>query len=178
MSEAAEAATDEWAREYETIYILKPNVDPDEAQKLADRIQEIMSSMGGRLLRVDSWGKRRLAYIIRKHSRGIFIYLKYLGLPGLVAELERNLRLVESVIRYQTIVLEGRHDLKAVEIDPEEVQFERIEQSDEADEEMGLAERLGLVPRASYDAEGEGDDDDMDDDDLGVDTERDDEVAQ
>lgn len=146
MAIASAAATKKWAREYETIYILKPNVDPEEAAKIAGRIPEVVERLGGKVTKVDNWGKRKLAYPIAKLTRGIFILVKYVGYNDLVAEIERNLRLFDSVIRYQTIVHEGRLDLADVTVDPEEVKFLPIEASTEEEPELDAAQRLGLVP--------------------------------
>jgi len=137
-------AAKRWATEYETIYILRPTVDPDDAEKVAKRVQDVTSRMGAKITKVDTWGKRKLAYPIRKHSRGIFVYVRFVAHNDVVAELERNLRLLEAVMRYQTVKVRGEVDLEAVEVDAEETGFERIEQSEE-EAEPTTAERLGMA---------------------------------
>ena len=72
------------AREYETIYILRSSVDPDEADRVAQRLREIIANLGGKLLRIDNWGRRKLAYTIGKATRGVFVYVRYVGLNNLV----------------------------------------------------------------------------------------------
>ena len=136
-----------WAREYETIYILRSAVEPDEAERVAQRVDEIVNRLSGKLVKVDNWGKRKLAYPIQRNSRGVFVYLRYLGMGDLVMELERNLRMLDSVIRYQTVKLRERVDVAEVQVDPEEVKFLRIEMSEE-DDEPNIEERLGMVSRA------------------------------
>ena len=136
-----------WAREYELIYILKPNVDPDDAEKVARRVQEIIAASNGKLTKVDIWGKRKLAYSIDRHTRGIFIYLTFVGFGEAVAELERNLRLAEPVIRYQTIVARKGMDLEGVEIDESEIEFARIEHDENEEAELTTAQRLGMEER-------------------------------
>ena len=162
------AATQRWAREYETIYILRPDVDSAEAEKVAARVRDVMERMSGALTKVDTWGKRRLAYPIAKKTRGIYVYLRFVAYNDVVAELERNLRLAEPVIRFQTIVLRDMLRLDDVAIDPEEVEFETIEETEE-EPELTLAQRLGLEERSRREdrdeapaeaeaaAEGEGD---------------------
>jgi small subunit ribosomal protein S6 len=133
-----------YAREYETIYIMQSAVDPDEADRVASKLAEVVTRLDGKLTKVDNWGKRRLAYPIKKNSRGVFVYLKYVGYNDLVAEIERNLRMTDSVIRFQTVQL--THELIAadVAVDPEETKFRRLEQTEE-EEETSLEQRLGLV---------------------------------
>ena len=145
--------------EYETIYILRPSTEPEESQKVADRVKDVIERAEGRLLKVDNWGKRKLAYSIRKLTRGVFVYVRYCGFNDLVAELERNLRLLEPVIRFQTVVLGRDVDMAGYEVDPEAVQFVPVDVSeDDEDEEEGLEERLGLVAPAAPEAAEDGSD--------------------
>ena len=59
--------------------------------------------MKGKVVNVDNWGKRKLAYEVKKQLKGIFLYWQYLGETDLVAEVERNMRMMDPVIRYMTI---------------------------------------------------------------------------
>ena len=139
------------AREYETIYILRSSVDPDEADRVATRVREIIANLGGKLLRIDNWGRRKLAYPIAKSMRGVFVYVRYVGLNNLVAEIERNLRLIDDVVRHQTVQLKERVRVEDYEVDPADTQFHRLEQAAADEEEEGLAQRLGLVDRPRSD---------------------------
>src|SRR5262245_9525155 len=120
---AAPAIDEPRAREYETIYIMRSGVEPDEADRIATRVREVVTGRGGKLLRVDNWGRRKLAYPIGKATRGAFVYLRYVGLNDLVAELERNLRLIDDVVRFQTVLLKERVRVEQYEVDPAETQF-------------------------------------------------------
>ena len=143
------AETQKLAREYELIYILRPTVSPSEARKVAERITDVVDKRGAKLTRVDNWGKRKLAYPIQKHHRGIFVYVKLVGFTDVVAEIERNLRNLDDVVRYQTVRLEEQHELSAVAVDPEEVQFRDIEVAgEEDDDEPSFEERLGMSSRS------------------------------
>lgn len=142
------------AREYETIYILRPSVDPDEADRIATRVREVIDGMGGKLLRIDNWGRRKLAYTIGKATRGVFVYVRYVGLNDLVAEIERNLRLIDDVVRHQTIRIKDKVRVEDYAVDPAETQFRRLEApAPEEIEEPELAQRLGLVERPRHEAE-------------------------
>jgi small subunit ribosomal protein S6 len=90
-------------REYETIFILRPDTANDGVSSVNTRLRGILDSMGGKALKVDNWGKRKLAYEVRKQMKGIYLYWRYLGTSGVVEELERNLRMLDSVIRYYTV---------------------------------------------------------------------------
>lgn len=148
MAEAA--AKIRWANDYETIYILRPNTSPDEADKVAQRVAEVIARLDGKLTKVDNWGKRRLAYSIKKNTRGIFVYVRYVGFNDVVAELERNLRMLDPVMRYQTIVIARNIDMNEVQVDPEEVKFLPIEVTEDEDE-PDLEQQLGLKARERSD---------------------------
>ena len=146
QAQAVAATATRRTGDYETIYILRPDTEAEESQKIADRVKDVIERAEGRLLRVDNWGKRKLAYHIRKLTRGVFVYVRYCGYNELVAELERNLRLLEPVIRFQTVVLARDVDMAGFEVDPEAVQFVPVEVTDDdEEEEEGLEQRLGLV---------------------------------
>src|SRR5262249_28226803 len=93
-------------REYETIFILRPDTTTDGIQQVNQRVRGVIEQAGGTLLKLDNWGKRKLAYEIKKQLKGIYLYWQYLGSSGLVQELERNLRMMDSVIRYYTTIVD------------------------------------------------------------------------
>jgi small subunit ribosomal protein S6 len=141
--------TQQLAREYELIYIMRPSVSPSEARRVADKITEVVDKRGAKLTRVDNWGKRKLAYPIQKHQRGVFVYVKLVGLTDVVAELERNLRNLDEVMRYQTVRVADIEDPTAVQVDPEEVRFRDIEiAAEEEEDEPTFEERLGMSSRS------------------------------
>lgn len=92
-------------KEYETVFILKPDIIEEERNKVIDRIDGIIQRLHGHLLLKEEWGKRKLAYKIMKNAYGIYYYYRYLGFNDLVAEIERNLRILEPVIKYMTVKL-------------------------------------------------------------------------
>jgi small subunit ribosomal protein S6 len=150
------------AREYETIYILKPDVDAESADKIGQRVNEVVARENGKLTKVELWGRRRLAYDIAKHKRGVYVYLKYLGDGKVVSEVERNLRLADNVLKYHTVLTGNDVELGAVEVASDDVKFERLELPPvEEDREDSRERQLGLIesermPR--QDMEGDGED--------------------
>jgi small subunit ribosomal protein S6 len=153
-------------REYETIYILKPDVARDAQEKIAGRLSEVLTRENGKLTLVENWGRRQLAYPVAKCRRGLYVYLKYLGGGGLVAEVERNLRMLDDVIKYQTVQTNAEVELATVAINPDDVKFEGVELPAEEEPEDSIERRLGLIEgeRMSRDDEVP----DVDDDDYQV----------
>ncbi|WP_437658737.1 30S ribosomal protein S6 [Sorangium sp. So ce1182] len=134
------------AREYETIYILRPDIDADGAEKIGSRLAEVVGREAGRLTKVETWGRRRLAYDIAKHRRGVYVYLKYLGGGKVVSEIERNLRLFDGVLKYQTVLVRNDVEAQGVTIADEDVKFERLELTPlEDDRDESRERQLGLI---------------------------------
>ena len=134
------------AREYETIYILKPDIDADNAERIGTRVAEVVGREAGRLTKVESWGRRRLAYDIGKQRRGVYMYLKYMGNGRVVSEVERNLRLADGVLKYQTVLLRSDVEVEGLTIADEDVKFERLELPPIEEERDESRERqLGLI---------------------------------
>jgi small subunit ribosomal protein S6 len=91
--------------EYETTIIIRPDIGGDAVETTLDRIRDVIKNRGGKLLAINHWGKRKLAYEIAKHARGVFVHANFLGANTLVQELERNMRISDNVLRFMTIRL-------------------------------------------------------------------------
>lgn len=139
------ATSTEHLREYETIYILRNDVDADGADKVAQRVSEVVERENGRVVKFEAWGRRKLAYEVAKQRKGIYVYVKYLGKGGLVLELERNLRLADVVLKHMTVQIRDDVEVSSVTIDPEEVKFRRLELPPEEEEKISRERQLGLV---------------------------------
>jgi small subunit ribosomal protein S6 len=92
-------------REYETIFILRPELAGDAVDAFNARMKEVVTTSGGKVIRLSNWGKKKLAYRLKKCTRGTYIHLLYLADGRVVAELERNLRLSDNVIRHLSVLL-------------------------------------------------------------------------
>ena len=98
------------SREYETIYILRPDTPNDGVGQINARVRQVMEQMGGKVIKLDNWGKRKLAYEVKKQLKGIYLYWHYLANPGVGEEIERNLRMLDNVIRYYTVKVDENVD--------------------------------------------------------------------
>jgi small subunit ribosomal protein S6 len=157
------------AKEYETVYILRPDIDADNADRLGSRIAEVVTRENGRLTKVESWGRRRLAYDIKKHRRGVYMCLKYLGSGRVVSEIERNLRLSDGVLKYQTVLVRSDVVVDTVAVPEEEVKFERLELPPlEEDREDSRERQLGLIEPERRAERGPVEGADLDEGDLDV----------
>ena len=121
--------------EYETIYVVKPELPEDALSALNEKIQGIISKNEGETLTFDDWGKRKLAYPIQKNSKGHYIYLNYVGPSSLVAELERHLRIEDNLLRFLTVKLGFDVDVEARRAQAYELNAQRAAAKAKAAEE-------------------------------------------
>jgi len=103
-------------RDYELGFILNPEVSEEETRTILDRLEQIVANYGGQVVKVNQWGRRRLAYPIERHRDGLYIFIDMILTPETVAELERTLKVSEVVMRYMA----RRRDPKAVQKEREE----------------------------------------------------------
>ena len=98
---------------YELLLIITPDHDDNEAEALTDQVKGIIEN-GGTLLKLDPWGKKRLAYPIRKRSEGYYVLYIFESAPSFVAELNQALHVIEAILRYMIVQYEDDIDkLKA-----------------------------------------------------------------
>lgn len=93
-------------RKYETVFILRTDLSEEDRGKVFAKVDGILKDFGGHPIRREDWGPRKLAYKIEKQTKGLYFYQLYLGKGGLVLELERNFRLMDSVLKFMTITVE------------------------------------------------------------------------
>jgi small subunit ribosomal protein S6 len=127
------------SREYETIYILRPNTPNEGVAEVNTRIKGVIEGMGGKVIKVDNWGKRRLAYEVAKERKGIYLYWLYLAQPGVVEETERNLRMLDSVIRYLTVKVDDNVDVTARPSEIDDTSYDKAAQTAADEEDLFLS---------------------------------------
>jgi small subunit ribosomal protein S6 len=88
---------------YENVFIARQDVSGAQVDALADAFTNLVTEHGGEVKKREYWGLRNLAYRMRKNRKGHYVLLNISGPPGVVAELERTMRINEDVIRYLTV---------------------------------------------------------------------------
>lgn len=97
-------------RTYETIIIIHPEMAGDAYKEVVEKYKGILGELGAQIVAVEEWGTRKLAYIIQKQERGIYVLFAYEGKPEGIRELERRLRIDEKIIKFMTIQLDGSYE--------------------------------------------------------------------
>ena len=139
-------------REYELTFVIQPEISDEGSQAILSKLDGILESSGAIRLLCDDLGKRKLAYEIRKFFKGHYYMLCFLDTGKVVPELERALRIEESVLRYLTILANE----KVVDVEARKT---------ECKEREADLKRRAAEARADAERRDDSDDDDDDDDD-------------
>ena len=125
-------------RRYELIYLVHPEAEDEQITRMEQRIDQVLADYETLVIKREDWGKRKLAYEIEKVNKAYYRYMEFVVKPVMITELERVLRLVDVVIRYQTIRLEENipaNSLDRFVVDtPETAESSATKTDDEAQE--------------------------------------------
>ena len=159
-------------KHYETIYIANPNLKDEEYGDILTKFRDSIEKLKGVTIKTEEWGKQKLAYQLKKFDNGLYVLIEYCGEPGMTAELERNLKLDERVLKYQTVKLADKADpealiqkerenrektrLKAAEVSEEAMNEESPGEEGEIKEEAPMEGAPEVPETAEKESEGEG----------------------
>ena len=87
-------------RKYEVLYIIRPGYEEEFYKTTVEKFNAIIQNNGGEILKVEPWGKRRLAYEIQKLREGYYVLLQISCEADLPKELERNFKISDEILRY------------------------------------------------------------------------------
>ena len=100
-------------RVYEILFIADPNLGEPEVDALTAQVQGYVEKEGGRIQKVEKWGKKRLAYVVGKHREGYYVLLVFEGGAAKVKEVERRIRVTDGIFRHLTVRVDD--DLRKAE---------------------------------------------------------------
>ena len=107
-------------KRYETIFIVQIDLPTDELNSLIERYRAIVTALKGSIIKVEKWGKRKLAYEIKKQSNGYYVMIDFAGKSAIIDELERNFKIDDKILKFMTIMKDGNVDLAALEKETQE----------------------------------------------------------
>jgi small subunit ribosomal protein S6 len=118
-------------RHYETVVIINPNLSEDDHKEVVKKYGDLITKEKGVIVKIDEWGKQRLAYELKRFDKGAYVLMEYCGEQGLTSTLARALKLDDRILKFQTIKLADR-------VDPDSLikKEEEPEQEPEATEEQ------------------------------------------
>ena len=129
-------------RRYETIFIVDPDISDEQRTPLFEKITELIPQQSGLLVELDEWGARKLAYEIKKKTRGYYTRLDYCGTGALVDEIERLFKIDERILKYMTVLLEKNIELDKIkeEIAIKEAEKRQADEKTEPETSQGVAD--------------------------------------
>jgi len=101
-------------RRYETFIIIDPDLSDEERSPIFGKVKDLIKQEECLLVTLDEWGGRRLAYEIKKKSRGYYVRLDYCGTGKFVDEMERFFRIDDRVMKYMTVLLDKYADIELI----------------------------------------------------------------
>ncbi len=102
-------------RRYETIFIVPADLLEDETNAMIDRYRSLFIKNNGIVVKVEKWGKRKLAYEIKKQIRGFYVLMDLVSEHAAVTELERNFKIDDKILKFMTVKKADQVDLAAIE---------------------------------------------------------------
>ncbi|MEO1228152.1 MAG: 30S ribosomal protein S6 [Myxococcota bacterium] len=132
-------------REYETVLIINPDLADDAVGDLVGRFLTVLEKTGATFLREDRWGKRKMAFDMRKNPRGHYIMLHFVGQQASVAEIQRLAHNLDGVIRFLTEVKGPVTDIEAKKADVERIAREKSAEKARLEAEKAEAERAAAA---------------------------------
>jgi small subunit ribosomal protein S6 len=97
---------------YETGFLIAPNMTEEEAEGVISGLAEVVPLKSGKMIRVEKWGKRRMAYAIGKAHEAYYVFFHYEGGPEVPAELARRFRQMDTIIRHLTLAKETQMNVR------------------------------------------------------------------
>jgi small subunit ribosomal protein S6 len=134
-------------RKYETIFIVNPDLSDEESLEVIEKVKGIIQNLKGEVLKMEDWGKKKLAYEIKKMSKGQFVLFHFSGSLDVLKEVERNLRLMDAVLKYQTVRLDAREEKIARMLAEAKVVEKEGESESQPEEDLQKRPRDDIEPR-------------------------------
>lgn len=113
-------------RRYEVLIVLDPDMSDEDVKSLNERYSGIIKDHAGEIIKIEDWGSKKLAYLVRKKDKGRYVLFDFVSGPELINELERQFKITEDVMKYLSVKLDDEVDLEAfkAKAEKEAVQFE------------------------------------------------------
>ncbi|QSQ08677.1 30S ribosomal protein S6 [Koleobacter methoxysyntrophicus] len=90
-------------RNYETLFIIDPNLDEEAIKNLIEKFKGLIETNGGEITNLDEWGKRRLAYKVENLTEGYYVLINFKGEPAVAQDLERVFKITDGIVKYLII---------------------------------------------------------------------------
>ena len=120
---------------YETLYLINPNLSEDDYRDTLGKYYDLIEKNNGVVIKADEWGKKSLAYKIKKFDKAYYVLLQYCGDPGIISILQREMRMDDKILKFQTIKLKDDADPEDLKAQMEEGKPEEVSETSQEGEE-------------------------------------------
>lgn len=107
-------------KRYETLFIVQVDLPDEELTSLIERYGTIVTAFKGIIVKIEKWGRRKLAYEIKKHKNGFYVLIDFVGKRTVIEELERNFKIDDKILKFMTIMKDDKLDLAKIEEEKQE----------------------------------------------------------
>ena len=137
-------------KRYEVIAIVKTDLSEEDINAIIDRSSNIITERKGVIAKFEKWGKRRLAYEINKQRDGFYFFIDYAGNGAIVAEMERNFKIDDRVLKFMTVTKDGAVTREGMDEEVAQAEIRRTQAAEAAearrDEKPAYEPRSGRPP--------------------------------
>ena len=99
---------------YEKVMILNPDLDDSSAEEIVGKIKDIITKQGGEIIKVDNWGRRKLAYELNKQQKGNYVLLHFRAPSTTVLEIEKYCKLIDTILKFMVLKITKKKQIDAI----------------------------------------------------------------
>lgn len=99
-------------RLYETGFLISPTLPEEEAENIIQQMSDVVSQKMGNMIKLEKWGKRRLAFPLKNFEEAYYVFFHYEGEPGIPAELGRRFKQMDTILRHMTLIKDRRENVR------------------------------------------------------------------
>jgi small subunit ribosomal protein S6 len=114
-------------KEYENVFVVKASLSDEELGKLKQKVLGLVNGNGGKVFKIEDWGKRKLAFKIKNHTKGVYYLINFAANPEVVFELERNFKIMDDIIRFLTVKIKDTVDAERLNTEYTEVAIKKAD---------------------------------------------------
>lgn len=114
-------------RRYESVVILDPELPDDEVKGFTEKYGQIIKNHSGEIIKLEDWGTKKLAYLVKKREKGRYILFDFVGTPELILEMERQFKISDDVMKFLSVKLDDEVDLEAFKAASKAKEAEAVE---------------------------------------------------
>ncbi len=132
-------------KRYETLFIVQVDLPEDELNGTIERYKTIVTVLKGTIIKIEKWGKRKLAYEIKKQTNGFYVLIDYVGKRTVIEELERNFKIDDKILKFMTIMKDDKVDLAKLEKEKQDEIRIETQRAAPTMESHGPADKIEIV---------------------------------